>query len=285
MEHAITDLTGHFGGIVQKLQDSIFIAKDLTEGDDKGAFDRSRASLNSVVDSLTQAFKAKEEILADLRTLVNYTGEMHTMTDEVSQIAKQTNLLALNAAIEAARAGEAGRGFAVVADEVRKLSTLSGEAGRRINIKVEEITNAINKAFSLAEVASSHETEAINGTELRIQTVMDDLRVVFLQFKHVSDQLKLNTEEISADIANSLTLFQFQDRVSQMLSHVHDSINGVPARIAASQAGGANHLKPLDSKAFLRELEGSYTMADEFRPNRPKTNGKAAPAETEITFF
>ncbi|MDP2787949.1 MAG: methyl-accepting chemotaxis protein [Pseudomonadota bacterium] len=283
MEESIIDLTTRFGGIVQKLENALFIARDLTEGDDRGAFDRSRVHLSEVVVSIEDAIKAKQQILADLRTLVDYAGEMHTMTEEVSKIAQQTNLLALNAAIEAARAGEAGRGFAVVADEVRKLSTLSGETGRRISDKVDMIAGAINKAFTQAEIASSHETEIISGAERRIQIVLDDLRVVFLQFKHVSEQLKTNSQEIRVDVEESLTCFQFQDRVSQILSHVRDSIASVPERMAQSQADGVGHLKPLDTKAFLREIESSYTMADEHGAHG--AGKRAAAQEAEITFF
>jgi methyl-accepting chemotaxis protein len=282
MESSIIDLTSRFGSMVDKLENAIFIAKDLTEGDDKGAFDRSRDHLNQVIGELTIAFQAKQAILSDLRKLVDYTEEMHAMTDEVATIAQQTNLLALNAAIEAARAGEAGRGFAVVADEVRKLSTLSAEAGHRINSKVTEITTAISKAFTMAEASSANEEQAIHGAEGRIHTVLDDLRVVFLQFRHVSDMLKMNTEEIRGDVAEALTHFQFQDRVSQILSHLRDSLNQCSDRIIQSQAGGINRLSRLDAEAFLNEMASTYTMADEHHAHGGKA-GKAQ--ETEITFF
>lgn len=283
MEEAIVDLTGRFSDIVRKLEHAIFIASDLTEGDDKDVFDRSRMHLNEVVGALSAAFKAKQEILADLGALVDHTAEMHFMTDEVSKIAQQTNLLALNAAIEAARAGEAGRGFAVVAGEVRKLSTLSDDAGRRIGAKVEEITNAITKSFKMAEEASLEEDEAIGGAKRCIQAVLDDLRTMFEQFRHVSEQLKTNTQEIRGDVEESLTQFQFQDRVSQITSHVRDSIGSISERVTQSQAGGVRHLVPLNVDEYMSELESSYTMLDE---RNAHGGGKHAAAQgAEITFF
>ena len=81
-----------------------------------------------------------------LTTLVDRAGAISNLTDQIDAIAKQTNLLALNAAIEAARAGEAGRGFAVVADEVRKLADKSQRTAQEIAVAIAAMSTAMNTA-------------------------------------------------------------------------------------------------------------------------------------------
>ncbi|CZF82274.1 Methyl-accepting chemotaxis protein PctC [Grimontia celer] len=110
---------------------------------------------NSVVQNVIVSLESQDESMAKSANVVNElasaTGDISGILDVILQIAEQTNLLALNAAIEAARAGEQGRGFAVVADEVRSLASRTQDSTGEIRVMIERLQNGTNEMLSLME--------------------------------------------------------------------------------------------------------------------------------------
>jgi methyl-accepting chemotaxis protein len=288
-EQALVEVTQRFSGIVTQVDQAIAASTtsaDVVSSQGKGVlevFGNSEKRLSGVVSSLREALAKKEALMADVGELVQYIGQLKGMASTVSDIADQTNLLALNAAIEAARAGEAGRGFAVVADEVRKLSGLSGSSGKRINEVIDHVSTAITRAFDTASRSQTQDSEAVAASEIAIREVLNDFQQITDNLTTSGAILRDSGRTIQMEVAESLVQLQFQDRVSQILSHVHDSLSGFPQRLreSAAQFRSCGLLQPVDIGQVLAELEHSYATHEE-HANHGHNVGQT---DNEISFF
>lgn len=109
------------------------------------------AHVTASVQAISELEAASGKISANAASLQASAGEVETAVSAIRAIAEQTNLLALNAAIEAARAGEQGRGFAVVADEVRKLSEQAAQATKRIDTVLQRVNRDVSSTVTLSD--------------------------------------------------------------------------------------------------------------------------------------
>lgn len=281
---AVTDLIGRFGQIVMLLDD-VLASSSATGpaggglGAD-GALLASSQRLDRVVEALEAAIAHRDGALGDLQRLLSLNADMEEMTREVTKVAGQTHLLALNAAIEAARVGEAGAAFGVVAVEVRQLADQSSTTAQRIAERTQQVRAAISDTIEAVQASAREESAAVQQANRDVHAVLDDLGSVLSRLDGSSRELAQAAAGIKAEIEDSIVAFQFQDQLAQTLEHVRDSVVSVSGLVGRRDAQGRREV--LDSDAVLRELERSYTTNDE-----RATLTAAAPlgAASQVTFF
>ena len=155
--------------VAQHAAEAADASKDAEDAADSG--ENVMESAISTISKMRDHISSTTEVITTLET---NTTEVGTVLDVIRGIAEQTNLLALNAAIEAARAGEQGRGFAVVADEVRSLAQRTQESTAEIHEIIESVQGAAQNAVKAIETGRDQSEESMN----KVNEAGDQLKII-----------------------------------------------------------------------------------------------------------
>ncbi|BAL26241.1 methyl-accepting chemotaxis protein [Azoarcus sp. KH32C] len=282
VETGITDLTQQFTVILGQIQSALDASRQAQEGLGAGTglvdvIATSQSDLGVLLGEMKAGLDAKQPLLDQIRDLSSVIGELRKMAADVAGIASQTNLLALNAAIEAARAGEAGRGFAVVADEVRKLSTASGDIGRQIGARIESITASIVATSQAVAGLEEQDRILIDASRDKVAQVVERFDKSASGMQAATEELATSSDAVRQQVENVLVSLQFQDRVSQILAHSRQDIERLATCLSGAVQGTP---QPIDIGAWIAEMERKYVTLEQ---RDMRTNGKAA--SSEVQFF
>ena len=189
----------------------------------------SQSIVNSSIEGINSLFEKMQSASKVIQTLAQDVGEISSVLDVIRGISEQTNLLALNAAIEAARAGEQGRGFAVVADEVRTLAQRTQESTEEINSMIQKLQSGAKDAVSAMDEGIDTARASVENadkagksldsitaaigiiTDLSIQvatateeqsSVVEELNSHILNIKNMSDSTAMESKNINDQCQN-----------------------------------------------------------------------------------
>jgi methyl-accepting chemotaxis protein len=273
-EEAVNRLVVSFASINSQFESAGF--GNSAEAEEKGntfsLLTLCERELRPVVSMMTKMLDSKKTLLDAVDKMAVATKELASMASDVGLIAAHTNILAINAAIEAAHAGNNGRGFSIIAKEIRSLSQTSAEAGKRIAERMVGVEQVMKATVEMAEGASESDRLAIELSGNVIQDVLAHVR----ELGHKADQMREQGRVIRADTENLLVDLQFQDRVSQIISVIDTDIGRLQTRLEVPA-----EVLP-SPEEWLAELEGQYTMDDQ-RAAAAESSSES-PAD-EVVFF
>lgn len=213
-EHASNIL----GDLANQIQSSKEIADDSVENSKTtmSIAKEGEVSVHKIDEDMRKIHRASEESGSTIQNLIDSTTKIQDITSTISGIAAQTNLLALNASIEAARAGEHGQGFAVVAEEVRKLAEQSNDEVLEVEKLIGDITAHIEQV-----VSSTNESTSL------IESGSTTVRLTAEALEQVAQAVAKTVDEIG-QISNATTIESNSSReVVQLITRLTSEIQGI----------------------------------------------------------
>ena len=234
---AVEEVTMSIGEVAENARSTREVAHHTGKVSRDG-FERSGQACEAIL-SLSETVTVSAE---QVETLGQRSAEISQIASVIKEIADQTNLLALNAAIEAARAGEQGRGFAVVADEVRKLAERTGKATQEISAMIAIIQSETKLAVDGMRAGAAQVGEGVNLVHSsqealqRIKDEMDDTIRRVDEISHASveqqaamTQLAQNVEQVAAMTEHNVSVVAHTDvmvsRLSSIVERMEKSVN------------------------------------------------------------
>ncbi|WP_298690731.1 methyl-accepting chemotaxis protein [uncultured Sulfuricurvum sp.] len=210
--------------------------------DARGTLQEAQSALHNTIDQLSLTVQMEGEINDRLNSLSQEASQVKQVLTVIADIADQTNLLALNAAIEAARAGEHGRGFAVVADEVRKLAERTQkslvETNATVNVIVQsinDITDQMNHNAKRIEQLAEASAEVNDHTEVAVEALADTVTAIE-KLSNDTQANALTTESIIKKIENinelSTSNARSVEEIAAAAEHLHQMTEQLTAQIS-----------------------------------------------------
>ncbi|MFZ4791514.1 MAG: methyl-accepting chemotaxis protein [Candidatus Competibacteraceae bacterium] len=230
--------------------------------------DGMSAILQGFLNTLDQVSAQSSGVIAKMEAMTDVVNQTFSLIGHVEMITKQTNLLSLNAFIEAARSGEAGRGFQVVATEMRNLSQSSAKMNEQIRSQVERSKKIVRETRDVVNQMAMRDMGSLIEAKDRADLLFAKLAVMNQFISENLGQVSDLTRGIDRSVGLAVQSLQFEDIVGQLLSHADrelseqeqglvDVYDRLDRFVETAQSGGNPQIALLELNSGLQPLRGT----------------------------
>ncbi len=272
MSEDFTSSVGEATGAISSLLASIDMGSTAAEKQAQLCDEATRSaafgskSIDNSIASIGRISASVEDTAATIKELGGHQKQIVSIVDLIADISEQTNLLALNAAIEAARAGEQGRGFAVVADEVRKLAERAATSTSEIRTLISKVSDNVTKAIQKME-ASSIEVAEGGKASSEARTALDDILKSVENLQKAATTATAEMKAMSSHtetVSNTMALVQSSSQVTRASA---EDLSAITEEISATTQVVTGHVRlqaqeTNELAALATELSGHASELD-----------------------
>lgn len=225
--------------------------------------DQQASTLAELAEHEQRFERERQTLVTRVRASAEEVRKLMPLTTLIGEIARQTNMLAINAAIEAARAGAEGAGFKVVAGEVRRLSAETARAAREVSEGITAAVRAISDEAALLEARMGEGASAqLSEVAGHVQDLVGTLSEVLPYMDRLTHDLDRDVEQVTADILDTLGDMQFQDINRQLLEQINHALGELSTHFAQvyQLIDGQAPPPPVQLEQLLQMWTQNYVM-------------------------
>ncbi|MDO9141230.1 MAG: hypothetical protein Q7U38_13005 [Methylobacter sp.] len=267
-EQEVISLTNRFADMVTELQQIVSRADDALNGQQHYHLDNvigtSRALLQPILESLKQIHQVEHQATVELHKLSPHIEGLSSSVIDVHKLVGQLNALAADGA---------------EAEDLRQLADESAQTDQQLAVKVNDIVTAVNAALATADSSILVDDSTLYQAEDNVKQTLAHLTEALAHYRNDVEVLRNNAEQVRSEINNVLVAFQFQDRVSQILTQVENNLLNLQETIEKiQQQGSERNGTMLQVDEAVEHIEENYKSVSS-RPNAEQDNSD------DLTFF